>query len=203
MSNKKLDRFTTAILSDAAAESQRTKAEIEVRRKEALSAAEHEILIESYQYVHNEVARIQADAGRSVSGRMLEAKRALYLRRDAMAHEVFDQVRSRIGVYTTSEAYVTRLGQLLQEGLAALPKVEDIEVGLRKEDMEYAPKLSAMAEGVNLSFVPTLLTWGGLVVQSATAGLRCDLSFDSQMEELESHFAELFGLSLSDLSDQT
>lgn len=203
MSNKKLDRFTTAILADAAAESERTKAEIEARRKETMAAAEREILFESYQYVHSEVARIKGEAGRSVSGRMLEAKRAIYLRRDAMAHETFDQVRRRITAYTATPDYVARLGQLLQEGMAALGDATEIEVGLRQEDMVHVPQLTAMMKNHHLQFAPVPLVWGGLVVQSGTAGLRCDLSFDSQMEELESHFAELFGLSLSDLSDQT
>lgn len=203
MSNKKLDHFTTAILAAASAERDRTQEGIEAKRKEALALAEHEILMESYQFVHDEVARIKGNAGRSVSTKMLDAKRAVYLRRDAIAHEVFDLVRGRLSSYTTTPDYVARLGALLQEGMSALPKEDDLEVGLRPEDMNHAPHLSSLTAGHTVTFVPTQLIWGGLVVQSTKAGLRCDLSFDSQMAELESHFAELFGLSLSDLSDQS
>ena len=102
--NQKLDRFTAAILAEATAEKSRTVSQMTRRRKETLAAAEDQILRESYNYIHDQVSRIKAEAGRRVSSRMLDNKRSVYLRRDQIAHEVFDAVREKIAVYTASEA---------------------------------------------------------------------------------------------------
>ena len=107
--NQKLDRFTAAILAEATAEKSRTVSQMTRRRKETLAAAEDQILRESYNYIHDQVSRIKAEAGRRVSSRMLDNKRSVYLRRDQIAHEVFDAVREKIAVYTASEAYGRRL----------------------------------------------------------------------------------------------
>ena len=53
---------------------------------------------------------------------------------------------------------------------------------------------------MHLTFQPGDFRMGGLVAESPDLGLRVDASFDSAAEELSGHFAELFGLSLSDES---
>lgn len=200
--NKKLDRFTTALLADATAETERTVAELKRKRAEALTEAERQVLNETYNYIHGEVGRIKADSGRRVSKRMLDAKREVYLRRSEIATEVFDAVRERIATYTATPAYGQRLCQLLEDGVATLKGGEDIQIYLRPEDMGLSDTLRNHMPSVTFSFEEGDFVLGGLVAQSLQLGLRCDSTFDSAEEALEGHFAELFGLSLSDMSDE-
>ena len=195
---EKLGRFTAKIMAEASAEAQRSMDQVQQERRAALRKAEEQIRRETRQYVHQETARIRSEAGRSVSQRMMEDQRALYLQRDGMAQETFARVRARIEDFTGTPAYGQRLEQLLREALDQLPGAEDVEVYLRPEDERWAPDLARAARDRKLTFRRGDLSMGGLVARSASLGLRVDASFDSAARELSGHFAELFGLSLSD-----
>ena len=98
----------------------------------------------------------------------------------------------------TWEAYGRRLRELMVEASGRLSGAEDMRVYLRPGDMHYAADLSDAVPEVHLSFLEGEFQLGGLIVESPSLGLRCDSSFDSALEALEGHFAELFGLSLAD-----
>ena len=189
--NQKLDRFTAKILAEAADESTRALAEVKRRRELRFQEAEDAALKEAYEYIHGEVARIQSEAGRGVSRHMLENKRALYLRRTEMAQEVFALVRAKIAAFTRTPAYGQRLTALLAEALEQL-------VTLRGDDLSFREALAASAPQIRLTFREGDFRLGGLIAESPDLVLRVDSSFDSAAGELSGHFAELFGLSLSD-----
>ncbi|WP_130869145.1 V-type ATP synthase subunit E [Intestinimonas massiliensis (ex Afouda et al. 2020)] len=195
---EKLDRFTAKILAEASEETRRAMDQAEHQRDNALRKAEDQVLREAYRYIHGEVARIKAEAGRSVSRRMLENQRALSLRREEMAKETFALVRARIAAFTRTEAYGKRLEELLTDALGRLPGAEDVQICLREEDKGWIPALTRAAGGRKLDFRSGEFRMGGLVALSPSLGLRVDSSFDSAAQELSGHFAELFGLSLSD-----
>ena len=195
---KKLDRFTATILAEATAETERTLDEVRRSRDAAYAQAEDKVLLDAYKYIHGEVARIKAEAGREVSRHMLDNKRKLYLRREEMAQEVFAQVREKIEAFTQTAGYGARLEELLAQALARLDGAEDVQVYLRPADRKYAEALSKTAPGAPLTFLDGAFRMGGLVAESPGRGLRVDSSFDSAAEELSGHFAELFGISLSD-----
>lgn len=195
--SKKLDRFTAAILAEATAENERVMARLRAKRKAACDAAEDQSLLEAYHYIRSEVGRIKSEAGRRVSRHMLENKRTLYLRREAISQEVFGLVEARIQAFTQTPAYLDRLRALLAQALEALPGAKDVRVLLRPADMKYADALGAAA-GRPVVFDQGNFALGGLVAESASLGRQADASFDSAMAERSGHFAELFGLSLSD-----
>jgi len=215
--NQKLDRFTAKILAEAADESKRALAEVKRRRELRFQEAEDAALKEAYEYIHGEVARIQSEAGRGVSRHMLENKRALYLRRTEMAQEVFALVRAKIAAFTRTPAYGQRppclpkppppppppaygqrLTALLAEALEQLSGAEEVLVTLRGDDLSFREALAASAPQIRLTFREGDFRLGGLIAESPDLGLRVDSSFDSAAGELSGHFAELFGLSLSD-----
>lgn len=69
----------------------------------------------------------------------------------------------------------------------------------RAEDLPLAQPLQASCGGARrLTFREGGFQLGGLVAESEQLGLRVDSSFDSAAGELSGHFAELFGISLSD-----
>ena len=198
--SKKLDRFTSALLSEASAEAERVSKELKERHDAALSSAEDQVLLEAYDYIHREVSRIRSEQGRLVSRHMLERKQALFRRREEIASEVFALVRARTAAFTRTEAYPRRLSQLLREALIPLSGAEDTVVYLREEDLPLAGALIAQA-GRPLTIQAGPVRMGGLIAQSHSLGLRIDSSFDANMEELRGHFASLVGLSLVDAAD--
>lgn len=200
--NQKLDRFTAKILAEAAAESRRAMEEVQRRREQRIQEAEDEVLKEAYDYIHTEVSRIQAEAGRGVSRHMLDNKRTLSLRRKEMAQEVFALVRAKIA-FTRTAAYTRRMAALMTEAAGYLAGAKEVLVTLREEDMGLRQLLTDAVPLMHLTFQPGDFRMGGLVAESPDLGLRVDASFDSAAEELSGHFAELFGLSLSDESERT
>lgn len=201
--NQKLDRFTAKILAEAAAESRRAMEEVQRRREQRIREAEDEVLKEAYDYIHTEVSRIQAEAGRGVSRHMLDNKRTLSLRRKEMAQEVFALVRAKIAAFTRTDAYTRRMAALMTEAAGYLAGAKEVLVTLREEDMGLRQLLTDAVPLMHLTFQPGDFRMGGLVAESPDLGLRVDASFDSAAEELSGHFAELFGLSLSDESERT
>lgn len=195
---EKLDRFTAKILAEASQEAKKAIEELKRSREQARSRAEDQVLLEAYQYIHREVGRIKAEAGREVSRHMLENKRTLAIRREEMARESFALVRAKIAAYTRTPDYTARMQALLRQALAQLPGAQDAVVYLRAEDMALESALRQAAGNVPLRFVPGELRLGGLVAESQALGLRADASFDSQAQALSGHFAELFGISLAD-----
>ena len=73
---------------------------------------------------------------------------------------------------------------------------------LRGEDMSFAPKLSAALAPVKVECQEGSFSLGGFILQCSQLGLRVDCSFDNRLDELAGHFAESFGLSLSDDLDE-
>lgn len=197
--NQKLDHFTATILAEATAETERTLADLREKRSEAFSAAEDKILAETYHYIRTEVARVKSEAGRRVSRRMLDAKRELFLRRGQIADEVFGLVREKIVAYTGSDAYPLRLKALFLSAVESLKEGDDIRVYLRGADMAQSEALAAALPGMNFEFREGSFLLGGLVAESPSLGRRVDSTFDSALEELDGHFAELFGLSLANM----
>ena len=201
--NQKLDRFTAKILAEAAAESRRAMDEVQHRREQRIQEAEDEVLKEAYTYIHDEVSRIQAEAGRGVSRHMLDNKRTLSLRRKEMAQEVFALVRAKITAFTRTPAYGERMAALLAEAVEKLAGAKEVLVTLREEDMPLRQSLAAAAPQVRLTFQTGDFRLGGLIAEAPDLGLRVDTSFDSAAGDLSGRFAELFGLSLSDESERT
>lgn len=195
---QKLDRFTAAIVAGATAETERTLEELKQKHDAAYSAAEKEIRLEVYRYICGEAAQIRRESGQRVSRHMLENKRTLYLRRGALAAEVFGQVQERIQAFTRTPAYRARLLELCRQSVGKLAGARDIKILLRPEDMGYASGLAAELPGVEAEFIPGEFQLGGLMAESDELGVFLDATFDSAMEDLNGHFAELFGLSLSD-----
>ena len=201
--NQKLDRFTAKILAEAAAESRRAMEEVQRRREQRIQEAEDEVLKEAYDYIHTEVSRIQAEAGRGVSRHMLDNKRTLSLRRKEMAQEVFALVRAKIAAFTRTDAYTRRMAALMTEAAGYLAGAKEVLVTLREEDMGLRQLLTDSVPLMHLTFQPGDFRMGGLVAESPDLGLRVDASFDSAAGDLSGRFAELFGLSLSDESERT
>ncbi|MEG0765547.1 MAG: V-type ATP synthase subunit E [Pseudoflavonifractor sp.] len=196
--NQKLDRFTATILAQATAETERTLQALSQQHGAVYSAAENQVLAETYQFVHSEVARVKTQAGRRVSRHMLDDKKALYRRREEIAADVFDLVEQKLRAYAQTPAYPLRLQALYRDAVAALAGARQLRVYLRAEDLGFAPDLAALSPHLQTEFLKGSFLYGGLIAEAPDLGRRVDASFSAAMGDLSGHFAELFGLSLSD-----
>ncbi len=200
--NTKIDRFAAAIVAEATADTERTLSQLSERRASAYTAAEEQVLGDVYRYIHGEVARLKTEAGRQVSRHMLENKRTLYLRREAIAGQVCGEVRTRLTDYTATPAYAHRMAALYADALAGLSGAAEVRLFLRPADAGLAVALTAVKPEVKVQVLEGDFLLGGLIADAPALGKRVDATFDSAMDELSGHFAELFGLSLPSEMDE-
>lgn len=195
---EKLLHFTDAVMKNAVRESDELRKQLEETRTQALERVRDEAKEAARAYYDKEAARIRAEAGREISKHLMESKREIYLRRKEIGQEVFDKVRERIAQYTASPEYPEHLKELLLSALKQLPGATRVSLRLRQEDLPLGPELAKAAAPVKVEYEEGSFSLGGLAIRCPELGLRVDCSFDNQLEELASHFAESFGLSVSD-----
>ncbi len=195
---EKLLHFTDAVMKNAARESDELRRQLADTRTKTLEKAREEAQEAPRTYYDREAARIRAQAGREVSMHLMEGKRKIYLRRKEIGQEVFEKVRQRIAQYTASPEYPKHLEALLAAAMKQLPGARRVSLRLRKEDLPLADRLAKTIAPVKVEYEEGSFSLGGLALRCPELGLRVDCSFDNQLEELASHFAESFGLSVSD-----
>lgn len=195
---EKLLHFTEEVVRNAAQQSEQMKKELDEARAAALAEAKIEAKDAARAYYDKEAARIRAESGREVSRHLMESKRQIYLRRKEITQEVFQKVCERIASFTASEKYYAHVEEMLRRAMELLPGAKTVTVQLRAEDMSFGPQLAAALAPVQVECQKGSFSLGGFIVHSSQLGLRVDCSFDNRLEELAGHFAESFGLSLSD-----
>ncbi len=202
--SEKLLHFTDTVIQTAVQESQELSGQIEKKLKDAIHEERMAAFDKAQAYYEKESARIRAEASREVSRFLMEGKRKVYLRRQEIAEEVFGKVREKISSFTQSEEYPDHMKYLLQEALQNLDDgVTEIVLRLRKEDLKLGPMLTEAAAPLNVEVQEGGFYLGGLSVRCPQRKIRIDCTFDQQLKDLYGHFAELFGLSLSDELDET
>ena len=195
---EKLLHFTDAVTRGAARQRDTLRAQMAETRAKTLEQVREEAQEAARSHYDREAARIRAEAGREVSQHLMEGKRKIYLRRKQIGQEVFDQVRARIAQYTASPEYPKHLEELLAAAMRQLPGAKRVSLRLRREDLPLLERLAQSIAPVEVDCQEGSFSLGGLALRCPELGLRVDCSFDNQLEELVSHFAESFGLSVSD-----
>ncbi len=199
---QKLIHFTDNVLKAASKESEELERQLADQRKTALDEARKAAWENAKAYYDREAARLKAEAGREISRHLMEGKRQVYLRRSQVAQEVCAQVRQRVDEFVASPAYPEHLKKLLARAMERLDGVEEIYLRLRQEDLELGPMLAESVAPVKVKYEGGRIQIGGLAIRCPEMGIRVDCTFDTELEELSGHFAETFGLSLSDDLDE-
>ena len=196
--NQKLERFRQLVLEDAQKERGRIMEDVDQQRRQRLDAAQAEIRRRVDAEKQQKAEAIQAETGREISRRMMADKRQIATRREAIGHEVFDAVREKLLAFTETEDYLPHLKKLYVQAFAALGNPYDGVILLRREDMDYSRELAQVLPGRHVQFQEGGFVLGGLIVDCHSRLLRADQSYDTALDDLDGHFAELFGLSLAD-----
>ncbi len=195
---KKLIHFTNAVIHEAQSEARQSMQALEKKRAAALADAREAIRAEAQDHIRAETARIHADAGREVSRHLMDCKREIYLRRSQIAAEVFQKVTDRLRAFTAAPEYPALLERRLTEAVGKFGLVGDVTVYLRPEDMHLAAAMEQTVKPVAVEFREGAFALGGIIVDCPEIGQCIDGSYDTALADLSGHFAEQFGLSLSD-----
>lgn len=196
--NEKLDKFKQIVLEDAAQERDVLLQQIADVRQKRLQKAEAEIKQETDANVQTRASAISGEIGREISRRILADKRIITTRREEIAQEVFAAVREKILDFTKTDEYLPHLKRLCVEAFDALGSPYDGVIILRPADMGYAKELATVLPGRHIRFQEGTFALGGVIVDCHSRLLRADQSYDTALNDLDGHFAELFGLSLAD-----
>lgn len=192
---KKLDKFSSAVLRDAQEEREKILKEIEEYRKTQMEKAEEEILHEAYIMIQNEIAAMKNKQSREVSLAELEGRRKLLQQREAISDKVFAQTAQRLLDFTRTEDYVRYLCDRVRECVAQLPDAP-LVIRLKKDDMKLADQVVA-ASGRQATVEETAdIAIGGFVLLSSQVGLMADETIDRKLSGQRDWFAAASGLTL-------
>ena len=192
----KLDVFVQSIMEESTAEVGDILQQMETRHKEAIDAARASLTLEAARYKAAKISEIHARENRRVNARMTENKQKLLLFREECANENFRRVQERLKVFMEDPKYVEHLTHLLKRATRLLAAGGSADVYLRPEDMRFADTLMESAPDYTLAFHPGHLHLGGLQLVSHERGMRVDMSFDSALNDLIGHFAEISGMNI-------
>ena len=196
--NSSFSRFSQIVLDDASRERTRILEDVETRRSKALREAEQAAAAAMRQTIHEETVRLEAESGRTISRHMLENNRRIATRREAISEEVFRAVHDRLLSWTRTPEYRQALGKLYCRAFEELGSPWDAVIYLRQEDLALDSDLARLLPGRHVEFREGSFTLGGLIMDCHSRMLRVDLSYDTALGDLDGHFAEMFGLRLSD-----
>lgn len=195
MPEKKLDKFSSAVLKDA--EEQRSKIldEIEEYRKSQMEKAEEEILHDAYIMIQNEIASIKNKHSRKISLTELEGRRSLLLLREQLTGKVFDEAASRILAFTKTGEYKSYLCGLVKNCCAAVPE-GSVEIKVKKDDLAFSDALIA-ASGRDAKVAESVgITIGGVLVSNPEKGVVVDETLDLKLSSQKDWFTSESGLSI-------
>lgn len=192
---KKLDKFSSAVLRDAQEEREKILKEIEEYRKSQLAKAEEEILHEAYIMIQNEIAAMKNKESREVSLAELDGRRKLLRQREEIFRNVFAQTAQRLLEFTRSDAYVKYFCDRIHDCTAQLPDAP-LVIRLKKDDLRLADRaVAASARPAKVEETASIAI-GGFILVISQAGLMVDETIDRKLASQKDWFASASGLTL-------
>ncbi len=196
--DKKLDEFTGAIITDAIEDSKKIVLELRDKQEKLISKADTDIAAEAMRYQNVRIAEIKTKENLRINARMTENKFKLLQYREEWANIAFLEVRNKIVEFTASEEYLPHLELLLKRAIEFSGYGHLVEISLRSDDMHYADELIHSVTGVSIAVTEGSFSLGGLRVICPSKGQRIDMSFDTSLNDMVGHFAELADLKMDD-----
>jgi V/A-type H+-transporting ATPase subunit E len=193
---KKLAKFTSAVLKDA--EEQRSKIlnEIDVYRKAQIEKAEEEILNDAYVMIQNEIALIKNKNSRQISLSELESRRKLLKLRDEISRGVFEDAARSLLDFTATSKYIDYICNLIKKCVETFPAGKSV-IMVKKEDLQYKDNLlSTFGRDDAACEASVNITIGGVIIYNHDKGIVVDETLDLKLESQKDWFAATSGLTI-------
>lgn len=192
---KKLDKFSSAVLKDAEEQRSKILKEIEDYRKNEMEKAEEEILHEAYVMIQNEIAAIKNKHSRKISLAELDGRRKLLTLREELSGKVFDEAAEKLLDFTKTEDYKSYLSEAVKKCCSEIPDGE-IVIEVKNDDLQYSDilvKTSGRSAAVKATHNITI---GGVLISSPSRGIVVDETLDLKLSSQKDWFASESGLSI-------
>lgn len=192
---KKLDKFSSAVLKDAEEQRSKILKEIEDYRKSQMEKAEEEILHEAYIMIQNEIAAIKNKHSRKISLEELEGRRKLLALREKLSGKVFDEAAEKLINFTKTEDYKKFLSDSVKKCCSEIPE-GDIVIEVKNEDLPLSDiliKTSGRKASVKATYNIKI---GGVLISSPSHGVVVDETLDLKLSSQKDWFASESGLSI-------
>ena len=194
--DKKLEKFSSAVLKDAEEQRTRTLSEIDSYRRTELEKAEEEILHDAYVMIQNQIAAIKNRQSREISLTELEGRRKLLKLRESLTKQVFDDAAAKIIDYTKTEAYRALLCSIVKKSCLSIPE-GPVVLEVKKEDLRLAADLQAACGGRQATVEANdNITLGGVILYNREKGIIVDETLDLKLSAQKDWFASSSGLSI-------
>lgn len=186
---QKLDRFKQSILNELSRQKEEMHERMEQERKSVFEQAENEILTQCYHYVKEETARLQTEAHRSSSEKILEMKRRVLRKREELCDALFEELKEKLRNFLNSEDYISFLKQELDEIQKTVPNETEMEIYLSRQDAErLAPE--------NMKVCEKNFPLGGFELIARKERKFFDARLDSKLTQLRRDFINLFDITV-------
>lgn len=190
-----LEKFSSAVLSDAEAQRAQILAEVEDYRKGELQRAEEDVLHEAYNLIQGEIANIRNQQSRALSLAELEGRRKLLALRAQITDKVFAETSAKIVAYTQTQPYADWLCAKLKASAETMAEGELVIEVKRGEQTPAETLIAAAGRKASVKEVPGIVLGGFLLVNS-DKGLVIDETLDLRLHNERDWFAASSGLSL-------
>lgn len=192
---KKLDKFSSAVLKDAEAQREKILAEIEEYRKAEMEKAEEDILHEAYIMIQNEISAIKNQQSRRISLAELEGRRKFLKQREDIMARVFKETSARIVEFTHTTEYQNKLCDAVRKNCEAMPE-GDIVIQVKRDDLAFADALTAASGRAARVEANSSITLGGYILINKDKGVIIDESLDLKLSNQKDWFAASSGLTM-------
>ncbi|CDZ24452.1 hypothetical protein CCDG5_1338 [[Clostridium] cellulosi] len=195
-SEKKLDKFSSAVLKDAEEQRSKILAEIEEYRKNELEKAEEEILHDAYVMIQNEIASIKNKHSRKISLAELEGRRNQLILRDQLVGKVFEEAAAKIAAFTKTDGYRQYMIDLVKKSCDQIPE-GSIIISVKKDDLFLSSDLIAASGRDAKVEANAVIQLGGVLVSNPEKGIVVDETLDLKLNNQKDWFISVSGLSIS------
>lgn len=193
--DKKLEKFTSAVLNDAEEQRSKVLAEIEEYRKTQMEEAEEEILNETYVMIQNEITAVKNAHSRKISLSELEHRRKLLLLREEIGSKVFEEASKRILAFGATPDYVDFVCSLIRESAKEMPEGETV-IRVRASDLVHADAFVAAFGKPAACEADPDISLGGAVLFNQKRGVMIDQTLDLRLSGQKDWFAASSGLTI-------
>ncbi|AGC69414.1 V-type ATP synthase subunit E [Thermoclostridium stercorarium subsp. stercorarium DSM 8532] len=193
--NEKLNGFTEMVLKEASSKSDAVLKDAEREKKEKLQEQEIEFLKEAYRRIHEALAKIENESNSVYSGKLLEAKKTLYGKRNEITDRVFERVMKKLEIYRKTQDYSDTLRRFMEKALAEIGEGK-VRLIVDDEDFTTASEIAAQFKREIEITKSDKKLLGGCIAINESSGLLADYSFKSRLEEQRKAFLEFSGLNV-------
>lgn len=173
--NKEIDKEITQIINEA-----------ESSRKAIVEAAKDESLAAAYNMIQENIKKVSSKYVKIIAKAELDCKKAVLVKRENLACQVFGNIRDRLRTFRESAEY---LPYLIRQAKAE-EITEKAVICLRPDDMKYAQEIkNALALPVELKEDATIKL-GGLSILYPEQGVVLDKTMDLALSEQREIFNE-------------